>query len=631
MADQISSSRRTSSSNSHKHHKSHRHESSRHDHGSSSHRSSRYQSKYSHDINSHNIRQSDSYDTSRSNRSSKYDDEEYARPSKRARRYVDENDDDDDLEKISRQTRKEKFDSEDEGSTREGSSSDEDGEWVVANEAPPAPTPHQSLRDSWMQGSNANISDGQSGEFDFGSLAGEHERQKKTILDRKPRSANDPYYVKSSTAAASPPASDPQLERVRPSASASASAESATMNQSQLRDTRKEAATVIDETKLNKMKAAYLKAKLRRAPNADQMEKEYNEAMAMVTGKKVAGVVDTGDRVEVLSLMDTRGVLNAPNKTEDEMTIADMVAEEKRTRGLALGSEGRLFADRIGRDKRFKDDLDYMDENADKLAQRVQRNQIDLKTMAIDEVRRMNSILDSCPLCQSENSPPIAPVVCTGTRVYLSLPTMPQLSPGAASIVPISHRKCTLECDDDEWEEIRNFMKSLSRMYYSQNRGVIFYENAASPGRRRHASIEAVPLPFELAETASAYFREAMLSSDEEWSSHKKVINTLERATKGGLGRRAFRQSLVKEVSYFHVWFTIDGGYGHVVEDSDRWPKGDLFAREVIGGMLDLEPDVIKRQSRWKREIDPRLKGFRQMWANFDWTKQLEEYPSTSY
>jgi hypothetical protein len=174
-------------------------------------------------------------------------------------------------------------------------------------------------------------------------------------------------------------------------------------------------------------------------------------------------------------------------------------------------------------------------------------------------------------------------------------------------------------------------MKSLARMYYSQNRGVIFYENAASPGRRRHASIEAVPLPFELAETASAYFREAMLSSDEEWSSHKKVINTLERATKGGLGRRAFRQSLVKEVSYFHVWFTIDGGYGHVVEDLDRWPKGDLFAREVIGGMLDLEPDVIKRQSRWKRDIDPRLKGFRQMWANFDWTKQLEEYPSTSY
>lgn len=160
-------------------------------------------------------------------------------------------------------------------------------------------------------------------------------------------------------------------------------------------------------------------------------------------------------------------------------------------------------------------------------------------------------------------------------------------------------------------------------MYHSQKRGVLFYENAANMNRRRHASIEAVPMPYELAETASAYFREAMLSSDEEWSSHKKIINTLERATKEGLGKRAFRQSLVKEMPYFHVWFTLDGGYGHIVEDPNRWPKGDLFAREVIGGMLELEPDIIKRQSRWKRETDPRLKGFRQMWDKYDWTKQL--------
>ncbi|KAK9326406.1 CwfJ C-terminus 1-domain-containing protein-like protein [Lipomyces orientalis] len=475
-----------------------------------------------------------------------------------------------------------------------------------------------------MLGSSANTSDGPSGEFDFASLAGENDRQKKTILDRKPRSAQDPYFVKSSTSTPSPPASETQEPPL--GLPADASKQDASITRSQLDDSRNATTSVIDETKLNKMKAAYLKARLRRAANADQLEKEYNEALTIATGEG-----DTSDRIEVLSLMDTRGVLNVSSKSEEEMTIADMVAEEKRTRGLALGSEGRSFADRIGRDKKFKDDLYYMDENAEKLAKRVQRNQIDLKNMAIDEVRRMNSILDTCPLCQSENSPPIAPVVCTGTRVYLSLPTMPQLSPGAASIIPISHRRCTLECDDDEWEEIRNFMKSLARMYHSQKRGVIFYENAASPGRRRHASIEAVPLPYELAETASAYFREAMLSSDEEWSSHKKIINTLERATKDGLGKRAFRQSLVKEVPYFHVWFTIDGGYGHVVEDPNRWPKGDLFAREVIGGMLDLQPDVIKRQSRWSRESDPRLKGFRTMWDKYDWTKQLEEYQGASY
>lgn len=46
---------------------------------------------------------------------------------------------------------------------------------------------------------------------------------------------------------------------------------------------------------------------------------------------------------------------------------------------------------------------------------------------------------------------------------------------------------------------------------------------------------------------------------------------------------------------YFHVWFELDGGMGHIVEDSDRWPRGDLFAREVFGGMLDVDIEVVKR------------------------------------
>ena len=75
---------------------------------------------------------------------------------------------------------------------------------------------------------------------------------------------------------------------------------------------------------------------------------------------------------------------------------------------------------------------------------------------------------------------------------------------------------------------------------------------------------------------------------------------------------------------YFHVWFTLDGGLGHVVEDESRWPKGDLFAREIIGGMLDVAPDVIKRQGRWVRG-DRRVEGFRKRWRKFDWTGALTD------
>jgi hypothetical protein len=98
-----------------------------------------------------------------------------------------------------------------------------------------------------------------------------------------------------------------------------------------------------------------------------------------------------------------------------------------------------------------------MDENATKLAKRVHKSEINLKNMAISDFKKINRILDNCPLCyqEDENIPPIAPVVSLATRVYLTLPTEPEISDGAASIVPIQHRLNLLECDDDEWEEIR--------------------------------------------------------------------------------------------------------------------------------------------------------------------------------
>jgi hypothetical protein len=267
-----------------------------------------------------------------------------------------------------------------------------------------------------------------------------------------------------------------------------------------------------------------------------------------------------------------------------------------------------------------------MDENASRLAKRVQKSDLDLKNTAIHEFRKMNNILDNCPLCYHEdtNAPPVAPVISLATRVYLTLPTEPELAEGSATVVPIQHRTNLLECDEDEWEEIRNFMKALTRLYHDQGRDVIFYENASHPERKRHASLEAVPLPYSLGETSPAFFKEAILAADTEWTDHQKLIDTLGKARQG-LGKSSFRRSIAKEMPYFHVWFELDGGLGHIVEDPHRWPRGDLFARETLGGMLDLEPEVIRRQGRWSTTGDRRVDGFKKRWRKFDWTRVLTE------
>ncbi|KNG88953.1 pre-mRNA-splicing factor cwf19 [Aspergillus nomiae NRRL 13137] len=390
----------------------------------------------------------------------------------------------------------------------------------------------------------------------------------------------------------------------------------------------------LDLTALNRLKAQMMKAKLKGSPDAGELEEQYNAAAAAMASRKDPGVVVlgvqqnrmlAGKRNEVKAVDTKRGRERGQVEENEDMSIEDMLREERRTRDQ-LGGEGKRLAERIAKDAKFENDLEYMDDNASKLARRVHQSEINLKNTTISEFQKLNRILDNCPLCHHEdtNTPPIAPVVSLATRVYLTLPTEPELNQGCATIVPIQHRTNLLECDDDEWEEIRNFMKSLTRMYHDQGRDVIFYENAAQPHRKRHATMEVVPLPYELGETSPAFFKEAILAAESEWSQHKKLIDTLAKS-KQGLGRSAFRRTLVKEMPYFHVWFELDGGLGHVVEDDNRWPRGDLFAREVIGGMLDLAPDVIKRQGRWNRGGDRRVDGFKKRWRRFDWTRVLFE------
>ncbi|KAF2686447.1 hypothetical protein K458DRAFT_485724 [Lentithecium fluviatile CBS 122367] len=390
----------------------------------------------------------------------------------------------------------------------------------------------------------------------------------------------------------------------------------------------------LSQTELNKLKAQMMKAKMKGAANAADLEAQYNAALA-------GGVNSSASNVVVLNAMDNRmlaggregEVVELTNKRgrerglvveNEDMSIEDMVRQERRTKNQ-VGGEGMLLAEKIAKDSKFDNDLDYLDENAAKLATRAPKSSLNLRNTAISDYHRTNRILDSCPLCHHEDKsppqPPVAPIVSLATRVFLTLPTEPEISTGGAVIVPIQHRTNLLECDDDEWEEIRNFMKCLTRMYHAQGRDVLFYENAANPGRKLHAAMNAVPIPFELGETAPAYFREAILTSDAEWSQHKPIIDTL-KAAKTTHGKAAFRKSLAREMPYFHVWFELDGGMGHIVEDERRWPRSDLFAREVLGGMLDVEMEVVKRQGRWVKG-DRRVEGWKKGWRKFDWTGVL--------
>ncbi len=69
---------------------------------------------------------------------------------------------------------------------------------------------------------------------------------------------------------------------------------------------------------------------------------------------------------------------------------------------------------------------------------------------------------------------PRAQIIAQGTRVFLSFPETIDMVQGHCLIVPNEHVLTLLDCDDDEWTEIRNFQKSVIRMFDTLNKGFYF-------------------------------------------------------------------------------------------------------------------------------------------------------------
>uniref|UniRef100_A0A060T4Y2 ARAD1C06754p n=1 Tax=Blastobotrys adeninivorans TaxID=409370 RepID=A0A060T4Y2_BLAAD len=396
----------------------------------------------------------------------------------------------------------------------------------------------------------------------------------------------------------------------------------------------------VSVSRLNKLKAEIMKAEIRgdrfvaeklqstydqlANSQAKGVERGENESENDDNNAEIQEKQENDGEKDNVKVIDRRFQQTRPKTSGEEMTIQDMLREELETRGSG-DLLGKQLASRIGRDSGFdSSDLDYQDERAGELAQvDLQKSEQAARNSAIARTQQLYAAIDACPLCMEgmEGSKKLT-VIAHGYRVLIAMAPIPVITKGAIAIVPKDHKKNTLECDDDEWEEIRNFMKSLAKMWYDQGKGILFYESAIDRSVRAHACIMAVPVPLNLANTAPGFFREAIMAADDEWSDHQKIIDTA-KAAKEGKGRLAFRTSIAKQAPYFHVWFNIDGGYGHIVENSRKWPPGDMFAREVIGGMVQADPAIIKKLPVWKRHDKTRM-YLEDLFMPYDWTEDLD-------
>lgn len=117
-----------------------------------------------------------------------------------------------------------------------------------------------------------------------------------------------------------------------------------------------------DHTALNRLKAQLLKARLRGTPEVPTLETEYAQAMDSFSSQPGTGIVVlgtmenrmlTGGRQgEVITINTKRGRERGLVRENEDMSIEDMVKEERRTRNQA-GGDGKRFAERIAKDGKF--------------------------------------------------------------------------------------------------------------------------------------------------------------------------------------------------------------------------------------------------------------------------------------
>lgn len=232
------------------------------------------------------------------------------------------------------------------------------------------------------------------------------------------------------------------------------------------------------------------------------------------------------------------------------------------------------------------------------------------KDRAIGEHQRISHTLDKCKKCFQSETMLKHLMLSMGDTFYLSLPSHEPLTDGHCLLIPIRHAVCGTQLDENEWAELMDFRKALTRMFHTQKEDVIFFETANYLNRYPHMVVECIPLPKESGDLAPIYFKKAIDESETEWASNKKLIP---------LTGKNVQKAVPKGLPYFSVSFGMDEGYAHVIEDSRLFPNN--FAQEIIGGMLDLH------HSRWRKpktqtfeEQSKRVLDFSVRWNEFNFT-----------
>lgn len=260
---------------------------------------------------------------------------------------------------------------------------------------------------------------------------------------------------------------------------------------------------------------------------------------------------------------------------DDKYDLAQMFQQEKYDSNYDQEAELARVA---GKSKNPNDDLEdiFLDDisknkNSSKESEKEKHH-------AINQNKKLKRSLEGCNYCFDSKNMLKHLIVSCGSKIYMALPATKSLVKGHCILSTIQHTTCVTALDEDIWTEVLNYRKMITQFFNNQNKDVVFYETATRLHRYPHMVINCIPLPRDVGDMASIYFKKALLECEAEWSMNKKVVD---------LKGKDIRKGIPRGLPYFWIDFGMDPGFAHVIEDQQLFPK--TFAEEIIGGMLDLD------------------------------------------
>ncbi len=320
-------------------------------------------------------------------------------------------------------------------------------------------------------------------------------------------------------------------------------------------------------------------------------------------GDKVTGFYGADDEVDLNELVRREKVGGTDNY---ERNYASNIMKAGKRYREAASDEDEAYD--LGKYEHKSKKMD-----AKKFEEKERRNQI-------RDTRRLAKNLQSCEFCvdsQVHHRVKDA-ILAQSPRAMVMVDKMKHSTAfDQLIILPTNHCHAITHLEDDVYDEIRNYQKCVIE-FFKKKKGmsVIFMETARYQtsnenqllGGGPHCRIECYPVPTDAIADAKIYFKKALQESESEWSQHKKLIETT---------NKGVRRHVPKGFTYFWVDFELSGGFAHVIEDNDAFPRS--FGKDVICGVLEL--DRLERPYRDAKQYWNEVRTLKDQFKNYCWFK----------